>query len=501
MGDYGKHVYEVSYTITNFVDTLKDAQMVYWTLIPHGRSDKVDNASIKIRADKAFDYKVQVWGFGEDGGVCRVNDGIIEMKSKNGLKINEYMTILVRFPTDFFDSNNINSRNFDYYYKMANKDVQKTSAEIFNEMMEKYMIVFIIVLGVVVYVLKFLFYIALAVFAKGVGKIFDHTNSVVIITYIIFAILCINTLNWWSTIVLLVISVIADKMIKEHKVVKGNIKESQVMYYRDIPCDGDIFKMYYIAYQYGLIKKESDFLGAVILKWIKEGKAEILDKNGDSKNDSILLSANYYNWDWDSKNWSNLYEKQLYQMMFEASIDGVLEKKELRKWCNNRYSKLFAWFENIMNDERGKLLRSDELIAEHVHIGKAKYKATDKLLEQGKQICGLKKYLKDFTLIHEREPIEVQLFEDYLIIAQILGIAKKVMKQFKDLYPNVIEDSRFDYVDYAFVHSVSHRTIRRAYYRRTLSNAAKMAASGGGSSRSGGGGGSRGGGRGGGGRR
>lgn len=503
MGDYGKHTYEVSYTITNFVDNLKDAQMVYWTLIPHGRSDKVDNASIKIRSDKTFDDNVLVWGFGEDGGVCRVNNGIVEMKSKNGLRINEYMTLLVKFPTNFFSSNNNSYESFDYYYNKAMKGARKTNTEIINMIMEKYMIMFVIFFGILVYILKFLFYLALSVWAKGVGKIFDHTNAVVVITYIIFAMLCIYKLQWWSSIVLLVVSIVADRLIKEYKVIKGRIKESQVMYFRDIPCDGDIFKIYYIAYQYGLIKKESDFLGAVILKWINEGKAKVLDKNGDRKNDGILLSTNYYNWEWDSKNWSNLYEKQLYQMMFEASRDGILEKNELKKWCNNRYSKLFAWFENVMTDECGKLLSTKELAAEYVTIGKTKYKATDKLFEQGRQICGLKKYLKDFTIIHEREPIEVQLFEEYLIIAQILGIAKKVMKQFKYLYPDVIEESRFDYMDYIFVHSISHRTLRHASYRRTVVSAAKAASSsgGGGSSRSGGGGGSRGGGGGGGGRR
>ena len=126
-----------------------------------------------------------------------------------------------------------------------------------------------------------------------------------------------------------------------------------------------------------------------------------------------------------------------------------------------------------------------------------KYTATSQLIEEGKRICGLKKYLKDFTLINEREAVEVHLFEDYLILAQMLGIAKKVMKQFKDLYPNVIEESSSDYNDYLFVHSTSHRFVRTAVRVRTMANIA----SGGGSSRGGGGGGSRGGGRGGGGRR
>ena len=44
-----------------------------------------------------------------------------------------------------------------------------------------------------------------------------------------------------------------------------------VAYYRDIPCDGDIFRAYYIAYQYDLMKNKTDILGAIILKWLKQG--------------------------------------------------------------------------------------------------------------------------------------------------------------------------------------------------------------------------------------
>ena len=156
-----------------------------------------------------------------------------------------------------------------------------------------------------------------------------------------------------------------------------------------------------------------------------------------------------------------------------------------------------------MLHEQGKLVESGELLLEKKGK-KVKYIATEAMLMQGKEICGLKKYLKDFSLIHEREAVEVHLFEDYLIIAQMLGIAKKVANQFKELYPNVIEDSIFDYNDYIFVHSISYRTIRTASCARTMSDMAKAASSGGGGggrSFGGGGGGSRGGGGGGGGRR
>ena len=41
---------------------------------------------------------------------------------------------------------------------------------------------------------------------------------------------------------------------------------------------------------------------------------------------------------------------------------------------------------------------------------------------------GLKKFLKEFSQISKKEPIEVKLWDQYLMYAQIFGIAEQVMK-------------------------------------------------------------------------
>ena len=50
-------------------------------------------------------------------------------------------------------------------------------------------------------------------------------------------------------------------------------------------------------------------------------------------------------------------------------------------------------------------------------------------------LAGLKRYLNEYTLIKEREAIEVKLFEEYLIFGQIMGIANKVAKR-EEFIPN-----------------------------------------------------------------
>ena len=107
------------------------------------------------------------------------------------------------------------------------------------------------------------------------------------------------------------------------------------------------------------------------------------------------------------------------------------------------------------------------------------YIVDSSLMDEAKELAGLKKFLEEFTLIKEREPIEVNLFEDYLIFAQILGIAKKVATQFKKLYPEIIENYNYDFDDIFLIYTISNSGISSA-------NAGSYSSGGGGFSSGGG---------------
>lgn len=85
-------------------------------------------------------------------------------------------------------------------------------------------------------------------------------------------------------------------------------------------------------------------------------------------------------------------------------------------------------------------------------------------ISEGKKLYGLKKYLIEFSKIGEKEPIEVKLWDEYLMYAQIFGIAKEVAKQFKKLYPEIIENSNygFDYDTFMFVNAISNTSMTYA---------------------------------------
>ena len=56
----------------------------------------------------------------------------------------------------------------------------------------------------------------------------------------------------------------------------------------------------------------------------------------------------------------------------------------------------------------------------------------EKYVEDQKQVLGLWKYLKDYSLIKDRYPIELSIWNEYLVFASLFGIAEKVSKEFKE---------------------------------------------------------------------
>ena len=118
----------------------------------------------------------------------------------------------------------------------------------------------------------------------------------------------------------------------------------------------------------------------------------------------------------------------------------------------------------------------------------------DELKSEAINLAGLKKYLTVFSRIDKKLPIEVKLWKEYLIFAQIFGIAKKVAKEFKKLYPDVITDDYYN--DVIFIHTISYNGVSAASAAKQ--RAQSYSSGGGGFSSGGGGGGSFGGGGGGG---
>ena len=448
--NYGKNTYTLSYDISNFVvNTSDNYQMIYWTLFPYDYNPSPERVYIKIYSDFKYADTLDVWGYGKYGAPTYVYDGYIEMDSESTVTSSEYMTILVKFPENTFTLDTAVDKTFDEYLNMSNEGattykVQKKS-----------------------FFQKLLSYI-----------------PVLISIFIPFAIVFIAIRS----------SIVNGYGYKNNKVI--NKKETPL--FRDIPCNKDIY------YANTLTKlnneiftgyKETNIFGAIILKWVKENKVKFINQTKgvfNKETSSIDLTLN--------PTFDNVLEKELFDIMHEASADGILETKELEKWCNKNYSKFFNLFERINTVEIHKL-KNDNHIYNRTDKNECKKKNVmdDTIYEDSTKLYGLKKFLEEFSRIDTREVLEVHIWDEYLMFAYIFGIADKVAKQLKNLYPEVLEDPN-NYIDLdtiLYINYLSNRSVNAASTAR--SRAESYSSGGGGFSSGGGGGGSFGGGGGGGG--
>ena len=439
ISEYGTNIYTVNYTITNFVSNLTDSQMIYWTLIPYDFSDSIGQVFINISSDLYFPSSIDVWGYGNEGGTAYVDNGTITMTSEGTLNRNEYMTILVKLPSGTFNTKNNLNQNFEYYYNLAEEGVNR------NETVE----------NTVITILPFIIFIIIMVFAIVTSKLGSSQEQ---------------RLNFENN---------GNKLPKT----------KDIPYFRDIPCNKDLFQAFFIGYQFKIVKKRTDLLGSVILKWVRDKKVTLKKDEGKSSKMSIILNEELISSLEDED------EQKLYKMFFEASKDGILEDSEFTKWCNTNYSKILGWFDTIIDKEKDKLVKDGLLLEEPKTLFKsAKYTVTPELRQQALNIAGLKKYLNDYTLISEREAPDVVLFEDYLILAQMFGIADKVAENFKKLYPDLITETNFySYDNINFVHIYAVHAMTSAHSAHYAA-ASRYSGGGGGFSVGGGGGGSFGGG-------
>lgn len=425
ISEYGNKEYVVNYVITNFVSELNDSQMAYWELIPQGTAPQ--EASITIWSELDYEDTLPVWGYGNYGGFCYVADGKIEMKSDGALDDDEYMTILVKFSNGMFNCVEKIDEDFEYYYDLSVENAEKYQED-------------------------------------------DVTGTLAVIIFFMI------------TVFTFILSIAVISMQENVKVEKSDIKSMKsAPLYRDIPCNGNVERAFYISALYKLTKKDADLFGALLLKWLKMDLISIQPDLRGKKKAIVLKNTG------DSNDFDSQKEKEIYNMMKVASKDDVLSQGEFEKWCNKNYNKIFKWLEDVKKEEIDELVKEGKI----TKLKKNKYQAESTLTKDAMELAGLKNFLKEYTLIKERTPIEVKMFEEYLIYAQIFGIAKEVQKAFKDLYPDIVAESCYStYDNINFIYMYSNSAMESA--ARAQANAYNSG--GGGFSSGGGGGGSFGGG-------
>lgn len=424
ISSYGSRTYTLKYTITNFINQYKDSQGIYFSFISKKLKQSPDSVKVTISSDMPFtNDNSKIWAFGYPSGTIQYSNQKIVLDSQGSLPSSNYMVGLVQIQNGTFKTSNRVSKTFDEVYQEAMSDVKDSSS----------------------------------------SRISPRRSSG---SFSSFSILPILFMFLFNPIVWILVAILILKRKKKstnpyrpyekfdfgpNGTTLPNAKE--ISYFRDIPCKNDIYLAYWIITQFELLSEEyrnSGLLGAILLEWIRNGSATICK----TKKGIFSLKDNNYAIDLSQVEiGSNDVENKLISMLKKASgSNEILEAKELKNWCQKNYSSINYWFKEVIAYETIHLQNSNLITKTTTEVpgmfGIARKVITNHVDASIKnyaiELRGLKKFLLDYSMISKKEAIEVHLWEDYLIFAQLLGIADKVEEQFSKLYPNFNQVSRIN---------------------------------------------------------
>ena len=209
--------------------------------------------------------------------------------------------------------------------------------------------------------------------------------------------------------------------------------------FRDIPCDGDLYRAYWVAYEYNIIdfnESRNGLLGAILLKLLKENRIKIIPNEENNHNYGIDISMLEYT--------DNVAENEFIDMLKKSAGENlIIENDEFKDWCNTNYLIVDRFYTKVIRYETRNLIK-DGYIKQIRKGRKIKNVVDSKLKQEAINLYGLKKFLASYSLIDEREIKEVHIWDEYLIYAQLFGMADKVSDQLSKIYPNMRFDSKYN---------------------------------------------------------
>lgn len=427
-GEYERKTFVLRYKVTNFVKLLNDSDMIFWKFVNDSLSAPPQKVSVIIsKEDGKFDNtNSKIWAFGNKGKIEFI-DGKIVFKTLEGLRSSNYVTILTQLNKGEIISGEKINKDFSYYKDMAfngsqYKKTTKQSAFSFKKLY------------------RLLYILAIIPLLRGSFK--------------------------------------SERIKGGYK--KGDLKGE---YYRDIP-EKEWWQLSHILKCAGFDGAES-IIRAYFLKWI-QGKVLIPmteEKGFIFKKEVLSLKINNkIEYDFETT-----VERKLFSMVEKAARDDeILQENEFTSYLKKENNQsAFKSLQESMKQDSLSYARKYDLL-EMNEKGRWTYKYNEKGKKFTEHLIKYYNYLKDFSLLSEREVSEIKVWKDLLIYATLFDVAEEVQKQLKKLSPEFLE--KYD-VDVNSLHTAMlYSHVFSNNFLDAYSTAVASSSSGGGgfSSRSGG---------------
>lgn len=422
IGSLGDHVFDVSYTMSRSVKSLSDYDMLHLQTVSPGLSSPPRHVRVTVRAQQhqLDTANTRAWGFGFAGRVD-FRDGAVVYESTEPFVRNSSVIVLLRFDKGMFDSPSRQDRDFADALAVAMEGADFGSDS-----------------------------------DSDIGGGFARLVAVFVV-----AVAGMCAIAAWS------------RSARRRKIL--GMKPSEVPWNREIPFGGDLEASAYTLAKLGESSGGSGdtLAAALILRMIYRGELSVAkdsrerveisfsaagagaaagsgdgsgaDGSSGSADSAVVGSAGSGS---GSGSASDQAAEELREMMLKASgADKVLQHNEFSRWAKRHTHEVAGWSSRALVFGRNSL-RDQKYI-----YGSAYTPAGQ---SEARKLLGLKKFLQDFTLMGEKDTIEVILWQDYMVYGALFGIADKVAEQLRDINPDLFAEV-MDY-DYMTMHQLLFQT-------------------------------------------
>ena len=406
IGEPGRHQYQLEYTITGLVKNLEDdAQALFWQFVNYDMSHPPEQVRLRIHTDFPIEeYNARIWAFGFPGTIHFV-DGAVVAETISSLRSSNYVTALVTFDGGTFQTSAQDPRTFeevrDQAFVGSDYDTNE-DGEVYDAGRP----------------------------SRGSSAGFSPVNMVAVSFFPFF----VGIIGF---IIALIVGGNMDTVSRRSY--KNKLKGQ---YEREIPFDAPLETDFYALNRMGITGVQ-EMITAWLLKWILEGRVEQIttEEGWIFKKDTTSLRMPPLETTGVPE---GKFEGELYRFMRQAAgNDEILSSKEFTRWAQKNVSTMRSWEKRMYLQSRENAEAKGYYAFDNPEKKKRKPKITSEGENFEDRVHKFHNYLKDFSLLSEREAAQVHIWDQLLIAAGLMGIADEVEEEFKKSYPNYEVESTY----------------------------------------------------------
>lgn len=376
---YGESRYTVEYTLNGLIGDYDDADGFLFQFVPSGMNTGPTDVTVRITAQDGTpltDETADIWAFGFEGQITFEDGGVLAY-TEEPITGENSIILMLQLKEGVFTPARTVSGLFEDVKTRAFEDSD-----------------------------------------YGGGDVIDGEDAESLGFYTILGVLCIAG----------AVVIFRQKSSKR----RWNKLYKDADYWREAPVGGNLEASFVLADSCGQTDEDGNLIAAVLTRLLTEGclvpetepDAGWMGREKECLSLRLVQAPDH-----------GITALMLYDLLVQAAgNDGVLQERELERYCKNNY----AAFSRIVQEAR----RDGGETLESIGCLKPQTRGRDlsNLTGRGRtllfQLMGYKKYLLDFSLIAGRGVNEALIWQDCLTYAALFGIGEQVIKELRKFYPD-----------------------------------------------------------------